>query len=161
MSFRSWLSGGDDPHPMESDYDALQASAARGSARFAARWGSSDTPDGYDHGLANPMFQADHKAKMKARQARGNGRTHVNIGTSKIDQTDNLDAIIRQHAQPDADKLHRLSPTRANFRDVQPSSWNIEKIKHITFTADRDHGFPTGRAGKVEVLDNYRVRIHR
>lgn len=100
----------------------------------------------------------------KAEAPQGSGKRGFRwfgLGTNTIDQTDNLHEIIRQHAQPDADKLHSVSPTRANFRDVQPSHWNINKIRHITFTADRPHGFGHGRAGKVEVLNDTQVRIHR
>ena len=117
-----------------------------------------------DHGWANPMFQKDHAAKLK-QQGRGNGRTHINIGTSAINQTDHLAQKFQQKAQPVANALHKASPTKANFNYGQPSSWNLDNMSSATFTADRPHGFPVGhrdsfKGGEVESINDKQVRVY-
>lgn len=121
--------------------------------------------DDADIGLTNRMFQEDHAAKLKA-QGRGNGRTHVSLGTNTINQTDHMEREFREMAEPVAKALHKTSPTRAHFEYGRPSHWNLNEMTTTTFTADKPHGMPTGyresvRGGVIEVTSNREVKFTR
>lgn len=103
--------------------------------------------------------------KVQAR-GKGNGRTHVNLGTNEINQTDHLAQKFQQKAQAVADALHKVSPTKANFTHGQPNGWNLDNMTSATFTADRPHGIPVGhkhsfKGGEVEAINNTQARVTR
>lgn len=118
-----------------------------------------------DHGLANWMFQEEHKAKLKHQASGGNGRTHISLGTNVINQTDHLEREFKRMADPVGKALGKVSPTGARFNYGQPSSWNLRESTETVFTANKAHGMPVGwretfGGGDVEVINATQVKAY-
>lgn len=102
---------------------------------------------------------------LTGKQAQEAGRTHVNLGTNTINQTDHMEREFKRMADPVAKALHKASPTKAQFEYGRPSHWNLDEATTATFTADRPHGIPVGsresfKGGEVEAINNTQVKAY-
>lgn len=110
---------------------------------------NNSSNDEADHGWANPMFQQDHAAKLKA-QGRGNGRTHATVTSSTNRQASREEKALEKGAKA----LNGMCRTGAKVTGGNLYGGYVE------YEFNGDHGFGRGRTGHVEVVNNRVVRIH-